>query len=137
MFYSVPHPDLMVGARSVAANCLGVILGMILGFFLIGAPLFEYTGDLGERMFTFFVVFVFYAMISTGLAVLSRTSRAYISLLLPGVMVAIMFFYLDGSSDIERAVLYLIYPLIAAISSFMPFLLVNAIMAKRERAKVE
>ncbi len=125
----------MVKIRSVIANIIGSVIGLLLGFFLIGAALFSDAGSIGERMFTFIVVVIFYSIISLGLAIISRTSRAYVSMTIPAVMMSFSLFTLDGAEDMSRVALYLIYPVLALISSLVPFILINTFFRIKEPRK--
>ena len=115
----------MVKTRSVIANIIGSFIGILLGFFLIGAALFSDSGSIYERMFTFLIVAIFYSIISLGLAIISRTSRAYLALTIPAVLMSFSLFTLDGAEDMSRVALYLTYPILALISSLIPFILID------------
>lgn len=121
-----------ISARGAMANFIGALVGIVLAFSLVAAPLFAEGGTIGERMFTFLLAFVIYGLISLGLAILSRTSRAYISLTVPAVLISMSLFSLDGpNQDMERKLLFLIYPTVVLVSAVLPFFLINIFFKRR------
>lgn len=125
----------MVGLRQILANILGVILGLIFAFFLIGSLLFSDGGDLDERMFSFILVLSIYVIIGLGLAILDRRSRGYLHLSIPAIFISLVIFSSDGADDGTRIALYFIYPLLALFGSFIPFFLMKAILSLRKRSR--
>jgi len=119
--------------RASIANLIGIPLGLILAFFLVAAPLFADGGTVGERMFSFFLDFVIYGVVSLGLAIISLMSRAYLSLSIPAVLIVISLYFMDGPYPLDRTLLFLIYPVVVIIGSIIPFIILSLARNRKVR----
>lgn len=119
--------------RASIANLIGIPMGLILAFFLVAAPLFADGGTVGERMFSFFLDFVIYGLVSLGLAIISLRSRAYLSLSIPAILIVISLYFMDGPYPMDRTVLFLIYPVVVIVACVLPFLVFKMIKKVKDK----
>lgn len=120
--------------KSVIFHVLAFITGFFAAFFTILPSIFSDSGSTGERIFTFILVLIVYLIISVVYGFINRGRRSYISLLIPGLILVILFTISDTPDSAVRWLLHMSYIFTAMFASVSGDRIGGLIKIRKERS---
>ncbi|MGA1821971.1 MAG: hypothetical protein ACMUIG_05535 [Thermoplasmatota archaeon] len=103
--------------KSVIFHVLAFVTGFFAAFFTILPSIFSGGGSTWESVFTFILAAVVYLTVASVYGFVNRGKRTYITLLIPGIFIVILFTFSDAPDSPARWILHLSYILIAGSCS--------------------
>jgi hypothetical protein len=104
--------------KKVTGHASAFFLGLFIGFFFVIAPLFS-SGPWAEYIISLILVFIFFSVTGAILGAILPESLTFVTLSVPSIVMVLMLGVLDQPNSGKYIALFLIYPVIVILSSFI------------------
>jgi len=116
-------------------HVFAVILGIVLGFFLVIAPLFADSGTALEYLLALFILDLFYFATGAVFGYILPGNRTWIGLSIPAVLLAMILYFSDEPDEFFHILVFIVFPLVAVVASLGGNMLGVMIRNRRDREK--